>query len=163
TMDDKGRSAVGFEWDAIGQKAFYDLTANNRGKILAVVLDGEIRSAPQIRSTIGKRGIIEGGDKGWDEKELTTLIVILKAGALPAKRILAYTKRVGAQLGAQAVETGGIAIGGAMVAIVLFMIFYYRFRAGLVADIALILNVFLILGTMSMFGATLTLPGIAGI
>ncbi len=163
TMDDKGRSAVGFEWDSVGQRAFYDLTANNRGKILAVVLDGEIRSAPQIRSAIGKRGIIEGGDKGWDEKELTTLIVILKAGALPAKPILAYTKRVGAQLGAQAVEMGGIAIAGSMLAIVLFMIFYYRFRTGLVADIALVLNIFLILGTMSVFGATLTLPGIAGI
>lgn len=161
--DDKGRPCVGFEWNSVGTKAFYELSSNNKGNILAVVLDGEIRSAPVIRAAIGKKGIIEGGDEGWNPKELRSLIVILRAGALPAKPILAYTKRVGPQLGEQAKTLGGGAILGALLVVVVFMMVYYRVRTGFIADVALALNLFLILGTLAMFGGTLTLPGIAGI
>jgi SecD/SecF fusion protein len=162
-MDDKGRPCVGFTWGPIGRKKFFDLTSNNVGEQLAVVLDGELRSAPEIRGPIGKKGIIEGGQDGWDEKELLDLIIILKAGALPAKPVFAYSKRVGATLGQAAVTIGGLSICGSMFVVFLFMLYYYRVRSGLIADIALALNLFLIVGTLAMFDATLTLPGIAGI
>ncbi|RMG08318.1 MAG: protein translocase subunit SecD [Planctomycetota bacterium] len=162
-LDDKGRPCVGFTWGPVGARLFYEMTSKNVGEQLAVVLDGEVRSAPEIRGPIGKRGIIEGGPKGWDEKELLDLIIILKGGALPAKPVFAYSKRVGAQLGQAAVTVGGGAIVGAMVVVVIFMLVYYGLRAGLIADIALVLNLVLILGTLAMFDATLTLPGIAGI
>ncbi|HBP18726.1 MAG TPA: hypothetical protein DEA08_13195 [Planctomycetes bacterium] len=166
-MDNKGLRCVGFTWGPVGRKRFYKLTSDNVNKNLAVVLDGKLRSAPVIRSAIGKKGIIEM----WDTKktplennsEINSLIVILKAGALPAKPIKAYGKKVGAQLGAKAVKLGSLAIVAALGVVVIFMLIYYGSRAGLIADIALALNLFLILGTLSMFEATLTLPGIAGI
>ena len=166
-MDNKGLRCVGFTWGPVGRKRFYKLTSDNVNKNLAVVLDGKLRSAPVIRSAIGKKGIIEM----WDTKktpvennsEINSLIVILKAGALPAKPVKAYGKKVGAQLGAKAVKLGSLAIVAALGVVVIFMLIYYGSRAGLIADIALALNLFLILGTLSMFEATLTLPGIAGI
>ncbi|MGE4142075.1 MAG: protein translocase subunit SecD, partial [Planctomycetota bacterium] len=166
-MDNNGLPCVGFNWGTQGKKAFYKLTSENVNKNLAVILDGKLRSAPVIKSAIGKHGIIEMWDRQKTQQqnnaEINGLIVILKAGALPAKPVLAYSKKVGAQLGHQAVKVGSLAILGALGVVVLFMIWYYGSRAGLVADIALGLNLFLIVGTLSMFGATLTLPGIAGI
>lgn len=163
TLDERGKAAVGFEWNAEGAKRFRELTSANVNRNLAVVLDGQIRSAPTIRSEIGKKGIIEGGDQGWNETELTSLIVTLKAGALPAKPVFAYRKDVGAQLGQAAVTIGGVATIASLIGIMLFMLWYYGVRAGMVANIAMALNVYLLLGTLAMFGATLTLPGIAGI
>jgi SecD/SecF fusion protein len=166
-MDNSGLPCVGFNWGSQGRKLFYKMTSENIGKNLAVVLDNKLRSAPVIRGAIGKRGIIEMYDKNKDRKtndsEINSLIVILKAGALPAKPVKAYGKKVGAQLGHKAVRLGSLSIIGALSVVILFMVFYYGLRAGLIADIALALNLFLILGTLSMFGATLTLPGIAGI
>lgn len=163
TLDDRGKAAVGFEWNAEGAKKFRDLTSANVNRQLAIVLDGNIRSSPVIRSEIGKKGIIEGGDDGWDEKELTNLIVTLRAGALPAKPVFAYRKDVGAQLGQAAVWVGGVATSASLLMIMLFMCWYYGLRMGMVANIAMLLNVYLLLATLAMFGATLTLPGIAGI
>lgn len=162
-LDERGKAAVGFEWDSEGARKFRDLTSANVNRNLAVVLDGQIRSAPSIRSEIGKKGIIEGGDQGWNEAELTNLIVTLKAGALPAKPVFAYRKDVGAQLGQAAVWIGGVATAASLAGIMLFMLWYYGVRAGMVANLAMALNVYLLLGTLAMFGATLTLPGIAGI
>lgn len=162
-LDDRGKPAVGFEWNAEGAKKFRDLTSANVNRSLAIVLDGNIRSSPVIRSEIGKKGIIEGGDDGWDEKELTNLIVTLRAGALPAKPVFAYRKDVGAQLGQAAVWVGGVATSASLLMIMLFMCWYYGVRMGMVANIAMLLNVYLLLSTLAMFGATLTLPGIAGI
>ena len=162
TLDNDGRAAVGFTWNSEGKKKFLDLTEKNVGRQLAVVLDNEIRSAPSIRSAIGKRGIIEGGQKGWDEKELNSLIITLKGGALPAKPIFAYQKQVGAQLGRSAVQVGFYAMAGSLLAVMLFMAYYYGV-SGLVADVAMGLNILLILGVMALFEGTLTLPGIAGI
>ncbi len=162
-LDERGKAAVGFEWNSEGARKFRDLTAANINRNLAVVLDGNIRSAPSIRSEIGKKGIIEGGDQGWNETELTNLIVTLKAGALPAKPVFAYRKDIGAQLGQAAVWIGGVATLASLFGIMLFMLWFYGVRAGMVANIAMLLNLFLLLGTLAMFGATLTLPGIAGI
>ncbi|MCA8923942.1 MAG: protein translocase subunit SecD [Planctomycetes bacterium] len=163
TIDNNGLACVGFTWNSKGTQRFRNLTRKYKGKQLAVVLDGELHSAPVIRSEIGKKGIIEGGDDGWDRAELSNLIVTLKSGALPAKPIYAYRKQVGAQLGRAAVRIGGASIAGALAVIILFMFWYYGMRCGLVANIALVLNIILILGTLALFEATLTLPGIAGI
>ncbi|MCW8137640.1 MAG: protein translocase subunit SecD [Planctomycetota bacterium] len=163
TLDERGKPAVGFEWDSEGARKFRELTAAHIHRNLAIVLDGQLRSAPTIQSEIGRKGIIQGGEQGWDEKELTNLIVTLKAGALPAKPVFAYRKDVGAQLGQAAVSLGAIATVASLAAIMAFMLFYYGVRAGMVANIAMALNIYLLLGTLAMFGATLTLPGIAGI
>ncbi|MEZ6188858.1 MAG: protein translocase subunit SecD [Planctomycetota bacterium] len=163
TLDNNGLACVGFTWNSRGTSRFRALTRKYKNKQLAVVLDGELHSAPVIRSEIGKKGIIEGGEDGWDAAELSNLIVTLKSGALPAKPVYAYRKQVGAQLGRAAVRIGGLSIGGALLVIVGFMFFYYGLRCGLVANIALVLNIVLILGTLALFEATLTLPGIAGI
>jgi protein-export membrane protein SecD len=162
-QDQRGLPAVGFEWNAQGARQFYELTYNHKGRNLAVVLDGKLRSAPVIRSAIRRRGIIEGGDKGWDQKELTALIITLKAGSLPAKPVFAYRKHVGPQLGQAAVRIGKWSIGGALLIVVCFMLVYYNLKSGLIADIALALNLLLIIGVLALFKATLTLPGIAGI
>ena len=161
-MDSDGRAAVGFTWNSEGKREFLQLTEKNVGRQLAVVLDGEIRSAPEIKSAIGRRGIIEGGDKGWEEKELNGLIITLKGGALPAKPIFAYQKQVGAQLGRDAVRVGFIAMVAALAGVMLFMAWYYR-ASGMVANVAMGMNILLILGIMALFEGTLTLPGIAGI
>jgi len=163
TMDNNGLACVGFTWNSRGTRKFRTLTRKYKQKQLAVVLDGELHSAPVIRAEIGKKGIIEGGEDGWDRAELSNLIVTLKSGALPAKPIYAYRKQVGAQLGRAAVRIGGMSIAGALLVIVLFMFWYYGLRCGLVANIALVLNLVLIIGTLALFEATLTLPGIAGI
>lgn len=163
SMDEHGKAAVGFEWNSEGAKLFRDLTSPNKGRRLAVVLDGKIRSAPEIQEEIGKSGIINGGPQGWDEKELNALIIILKAGALPAKPVFAYRKHVGAQLGEAAESMGGIATAVSLGIIMLFLCWYYGLRAGMIANLAMLLNVFLLMATLALFGATLTLPGIAGI
>jgi SecD/SecF fusion protein len=163
SMDEHGKAAVGFEWNSEGAKLFRDLTSPNKGRRLAVVLDGKIRSAPEIQEEIGKSGIINGGPQGWDEKELNALIIILKAGALPAKPVFAYRKHVGAQLGEAAEAMGGIATIISLGIIMVFLCWYYGLRAGMIANLAMLLNVFLLMATLALFGATLTLPGIAGI
>ncbi|MBL4848630.1 MAG: protein translocase subunit SecD [Planctomycetes bacterium] len=165
--DSNNLPCVGFKWNSKGTKKFLKLTTTYVKKNLAVVLDGKLESAPTIRQAIGKNGIIEMYDnkKTLDENnsDINSLVVILKAGSLPAKPIKAYSKEIGAQLGNKAKNLGTISIGLALLLVVIFMAVYYHLRSGMVANIALGLNLFLIFGTLSMFGATLTLPGIAGI
>lgn len=165
--DSNNRPCVGFEWNSKGTKRFLKLTTTYVKKNLAVVLDGKLESAPTIRQAIGKSGIIEmyDGKKSAEQNdsEINSLVVILKAGSLPAKPIKAYSKEIGAQLGATATKLGSASIGLALLVVVIFMAVYYHLKSGFVANVALGLNLFLIFGTLSMFGATLTLPGIAGI
>ncbi|MBI3725361.1 protein translocase subunit SecD, partial [bacterium] len=156
------RPAVGFDWNSTGKTKFYEMTSNNVGRQMAIVLDGVAQSAPVIKSAIGESGIIEGGASGFSEDEVKRLIVILKAGALPAKPVFQYEQKVGATLGQAALLVGGIATLASMVLVLGFMVFYYK-AGGLIANIALALNILLLLGSLAMFGATLTLPGIAGI
>jgi SecD/SecF fusion protein len=161
-MDSAGRPAVGFVWNSTGRNKFYDMTSNNVGRPMAIVLDGIVQSAPVIRSAIGESGIIEGGASGFQEDEVKRLVVILKAGALPGKPIFEYGQEVGATLGDAAVTVGKIATIVSMALVLGFMVFYYK-QGGIIANVALVLNILLLLGTLAMFGATLTLPGIAGI
>jgi preprotein translocase subunit SecD len=143
-----------------GARIFEAITGENVGRNLAIVLDGKVASAPVIREKIaGGNASITGN---FDIKEARDLAIVLRAGALPAPIKIIEERTVGPSLGRDSIRQGVISlmVGGALV--VLFMAFYYR-GAGIVADVALILNVVLLLALLGAFGATLTLPGIAGI
>ncbi len=159
-----GTKAVQFTFDLAGGRLFSKLTrAENVGKTLSVMLDGRIISAANLRATIGRTGTITMGDKAT-MKDFNYLVDTLNAGSLPAQ--LAdepiSEQTVGPQLGAQNLKDGLTACGLGLVIVAIFLICYY-YLAGVVAFIAVSFNVVLILGVMAMFGATFTLPGVAGI
>jgi protein-export membrane protein SecD len=162
-FDQFRRPIVSFELDNQGAKRFSALTGANINKPLAIVLDDRVESAPEIRSRIRDKGQIElSGDASWDDARL--LAVVLKAGALPAKVNIIQNSVVGPSLGQDSISKGSTAAVIGLVAVLIFMFFYYRL-SGLIADFALFLNFLFILGFMIIPGinATLTLPGIAGI
>ncbi len=155
-----GYPHVSLEFNKDGGKLFADVTGANIDRNLAIVLDGIVQSAPVIRSRIPDgRAIIEGNFNSDDAKLLAT---VLRAGALPAPVRIIEERTVGPSLGDDSIKKGfSSALIGVFV-VVLFMFIYYGF-SGLIADIALILNFFILMGIMSYFQFTLTLPGIAGI
>ena len=143
-----------------GAETFEEITGANVGRRLAIVLDNTVYSAPVIRDRIGGgHASITGG---FDIKEARDLAIVLRAGALPAPVTIAEERTVGPSLGRDSIEQGTMSfiIGGVLV--VVFMVVYYNL-AGLLADLALALNILLLLAALAMFDATLTLPGIAGI
>jgi len=143
-----------------GAREFEAITSENVGRNLAIVLDGKVFSAPVIREKIaGGRASITGS---FDIKEARDLAIVLRAGALPAPIKIAEERTVGPSLGRDSIRQGvlSLLVGGVLV--VLFMAFYYR-GAGLLADAALVLNIIFMMAILAAFGATLTLPGIAGI
>ena len=143
-----------------GARIFERVTAENVGRRLAIVLDNVVRSAPVIRERIpGGEAQITGG---FTYEEAADLAIVLRAGALPAPVEIIQNITVGPTLGRDSIQKGLMSglLGG--VAVLLFMIIYYRF-SGFIADVALILNVLFLLAVLSLFRATLTLPGIAGI
>jgi preprotein translocase subunit SecD len=151
---------VALEFDDIGAKLFEQITGANVKKRLAIILDDNVYSAPVIQERIGGgRAQITGR---FDMKEAGDLAIVLRAGALPAPVKILEQRSVGPSLGQDSIRKGIIStlISAAMVA--LFMIFYYRV-SGAIADIALILNILFVMGTLAIFRATLTLPGIAGL
>ncbi len=151
---------VALEFTDRGARIFARVTEENVGKRLAIVLDDVVRSAPVIREKIpGGQAQITGS---FTYEEAADLAIVLRAGALPAPVKVIQNITVGPSLGRDSIKKGLISglIGAA--AVMLFMIVYYRF-SGLVADVALILNVLMLLAVLSLFRATLTLPGIAGI
>ena len=155
-----GSPIINFELSAFGGKVFGDYTAKNVGTRLAVVLDGKVFSAPVIRERIGGgSGQISGG---FSVEEAGNVAIALRSGALPAPVIVLEKRSVGPSLGAESIQASLIALISRFIAVVIFMMVYYR-RAGIVANIALIVNIFIIIAVMAMFGATLTLPGMAGI
>ena len=159
-FDQNGRPAVSFRFNPTGARKFGDYTAANVGSPFAIVLDGEVISAPVIQSHIsGGSGIITGN---FGVEESTNLAVLLRAGALPAGLEFLEERTIGPELGADSIEAGKIACIVAFVLVLVFMFLSYG-TFGLFANIALIINVGLIFGLLSMIGATLTLPGIAGI
>jgi preprotein translocase subunit SecD len=159
-FDQNGRPAVSFRFNPTGARKFGDYTAANIGNPFAIVLDGEVISAPVIQSHIpGGSGIITGN---FNVEDSTQLAVLLRAGALPAGLEFLEERTVGPELGADSIEAGKIACLVAFVLVLAYMIASYG-RFGLFANIALIINVGLIFGLLSLIGATLTLPGIAGI
>jgi len=159
-FDQNGRPAVSFRFNPTGARKFGDYTADNIGNPFAIVLDGEVISAPVIQSHIpGGSGIITGN---FSVEESTQLAVLLRAGALPAGLEFLEERTVGPELGADSIEAGKLACIVAFVLVLAYMVASYG-RFGIFANIALIINVGLIFGLLSLIGATLTLPGIAGI
>ena len=151
---------VSVDFNAAGARAFSELTDANVGKRLAIVLDGNVHSAPQIRERIPSgRAQITGG---FSTDEATDLAIVLRAGALPAPVQVLEERTVGPSLGADSIRQGMIAIFASTALVFVFMLVYYRL-SGLIADVALGLNLLLLMATMAGFHATLTLPGIAGI
>jgi protein-export membrane protein SecD len=152
--------AISFEFDAAGARRFGDATRENVGKPFAIVLDNKVISAPVIREAItGGRGEITGS---FTVQSASDLALLLRAGALPAPITILEERTVGAQLGADSIHAGALAsIVGVVLVIVFMFLFYGLF--GIFADVALLFNLCLMLGALSLLGATLTLPGIAGI
>lgn len=159
-FDQNGRPAVSFQFDARGARAFGDYTARNIGAPFAIVLDGKVISAPVIQSHIpGGSGIITGN---FTVEEANRLAVLLSAGALPASMTFLEERTIGPELGQDSIDAGRVAAVIAMVAVSLFLIASYGLF-GVFAVMSLGLNMAMIFGILSAIGATLTLPGIAGI
>ncbi|MDX1808853.1 MAG: protein translocase subunit SecD [Sulfurospirillaceae bacterium] len=151
---------INFTLNSEGAKIFGDYTAKNVGNHLAIVLDNVVYSAPVIRERIGGgSGQISGG---FSVKEAHDVAIALRSGALLAPVTLLEKRSVGPSLGADSIKASLISLVVGFVLVVLFMIMYYG-MAGVIADIALIVNLFLVVAIMALFGATLTLPGMAGI
>jgi preprotein translocase subunit SecD len=151
---------VGIKFNAQGAKEFDRITGENVKKRLAIVLDGTVHSAPVIQERIS------GGDAQitgqFTMEEAKDLAIVLRAGALPAPVTILEERTVGPSLGQDSIDKGlwSTIIGGLLVMV--FMIVYYRL-SGIVANVALVMNIIIILGALAAFKATLTLPGIAGI
>ncbi|WP_170788849.1 protein translocase subunit SecD [Ruegeria lacuscaerulensis] len=159
-FDQNGRPAVNFRFNTSGARKFGDYTLENIGAPFAIVLDDEVISAPVIQSHIpGGSGIITGN---FTVEESTNLAVLLRAGALPAGLEFLEERTIGPELGQDSIDAGKVATIVAFVAVLVFMALSYGLF-GIFANIALILNVGLLFGLLSLIGATLTLPGIAGI
>lgn len=160
TFDQNGQPAVNFRFNTSGARKFGDYTAENIGSPFAIVLDDEVVSAPVIQSHIpGGSGIITGN---FTIEESTHLAILLRAGALPAGLEFLEERTIGPELGQDSIDAGKVATIVAFVGVLVFMALSYGLF-GLFANVALILNVALIFGFLSLIGATLTLPGIAGI
>ena len=160
SFDQNGRPAVNFRFNPSGARKFGDYTAENIGNPFAIVLDNEVISAPTIQSHIpGGSGIITGS---FSIEESTELAILLRAGALPAGLSFLEERTIGPELGADSIQAGKVACLVAFGAVLVFMAASYGLF-GLFANVALIINVGLIFGLLSGIGATLTLPGIAGI
>lgn len=156
------QQVVNFEFDAVGAQRFAELTNANQGRPLAIMLDGKVISAPNIRNAItGGRGFIEGD---FDDAELRYLSSTLSAGSLPAQlsEEPIMERSVGPQLGADNLRAAFFASVSGLLLTAVFMIIYY-YAAGVVAVIAVLLNLILLLGVMAALNATFTLPGVAGI
>lgn len=151
---------VSFSFDSVGARKFCNVTRDNIGKPFAVVLDNKVISAPVIRSAIcAGNGMIEGG---FTIKSANELAVLLRAGALPAKLTVLEERTVGPGLGQDAIEAGEEAAVLGLLLVLGFMTLSYG-RFGIYANIALLCNITMIFAALSLLGATLTLPGIAGI
>ncbi|MEO1490994.1 MAG: protein translocase subunit SecD [Pseudomonadota bacterium] len=155
-----GLPVVNFTFDNEGARKFGDFTTKHVGELFATVLDGVVITAPRIQSPIlGGSGFIEGN---FTVESATELGILLRSGALPASIEVEEERTVGPDLGADSIAAGKAATILAFVAVLVFMVAIYG-RFGVFANIALITNVALIFGFLSLIGATLTLPGIAGI
>src|SRR5688572_7817017 len=162
SQDPAGRPAVGFTLTAEGSRRFADLTANNIGKRLAIVLDGVVQSDPYIESRIDNHGIIQGGARGFTSEQARDLILVLRSGALPARTRISLEQYVGPTLGDDSIRAGIAASAIALGAVSAATVAYYR-KAGINAVVAMLFNLLILLATMALFQAPLTLPGIAGI
>lgn len=160
SFDQNGSPAVSFRFNTTGARKFGNYTAENIGAPFAIILDEKVISAPTIQSHIpGGSGIITGN---FGVEESTNLAILLRAGALPAGLVFLEERTIGPELGQDSIDAGKVATIIAFVAVLVFMFLSYGLF-GIFANIALIINVGMIFGLLSLVGATLTLPGIAGI
>jgi protein-export membrane protein SecD len=154
-------AVINFRFNGLGAKKFADATTRNVGKRFAIVLDGRVLSAPNIRTPItGGQGQISGSFTPESAKELADL---LEGGALPAPLKVQEQRTVGAELGKDAVEAGKLSTAIGFASIVAFMILAYGFLFGGISVLGLVLNLLLMVAAMTAWQATLTLPGVAGL
>ena len=154
------QTIVSFSLDRVGAKRFGKATSTGIGKQLAIVLDGKIISAPVIRDTIASgSGQISGG---FTFQSATDLSLLLRSGALPAPLNIIEERTVGPDLGQDSINAGIIALTIGFLLVIIFMFIKYKIF-GLITNVTLIINLFILLGVLTLFEATLTLPGIAGI
>ncbi len=155
-----GMPVVSFRFNTLGGRKFGEVTSSHVGERLAIVLDNEVISAPNIQGPItGGSGIITGN---FTTKSANDLALLLRSGALPAPLEVMEERTVGAGLGADSIHDGVVASIVGLIAVVVFMVAAYGLF-GIMVDITVLLNIVLMLGIMSFIGTTLTLPGIAGI
>jgi len=159
-FDEGNQPVINFELNGQGAKIFGDFTAKYVGKRMAVVLDNKVYSAPNIRERIGGGRVQISGR--FELSEAHDLAIALRSGSLLAPVYVMEKRSVGPSLGADSIRSSSIALASGFVLVIIFMFLYYGV-AGLIANVALVGNLFLILAVMSLFGATLTLPGMAGI
>jgi len=156
-----GEAEVSMSMNAEGAKIWARLTADNVGRSIAIVLDDYVYSYPRVNQEIrGGRSSITGGFTINEAKDLAN---VLKSGKLPAPAKIIQEEIVGPSLGQEAIDSGLRSFIISFIIVLIFMVFYYSHRGGLIADFALIANLFFIFGVLASFGATLTLPGIAGL
>jgi preprotein translocase subunit SecD len=160
SRDQGGQPSVSFTLTGEGGQRFYNFTSAHVGDGLAVVLDGKVQEVANIHEAIRDRGEISGGH--MSEQSSRDLSMILRSGALPAGIKYLNESVVGPSLGQDSINHGVMAAVIGMLAVLVFMLIYYR-GAGINADVALLLNLIILLGFMGYFGAVLTLPGIAGV
>jgi len=159
TTDQWGRPAVGFQFDSLGARQFAGLTETNRGRALAIILDGVLKSAPTIQERILGAGQITGN---FTQEQVNDMLNILRSGSLPMDIELLQESTVGPQIGRDSIRRGLEALAVAGLLVLIFIGVYY-IRCGMVADAALIFNLVLLVGVLCVLGAALTLPGMAGI
>ncbi len=159
STDENGQPAVRFILTSDGGRKFYSFTSGHVGDNLAVVLDNKVQEVAVIKEAIRDTGIINGR---FTQQQVQDLAMTLRSGALPAGIKYLEERTVGPSLGADSIKSGVQAAIAGMLAVLIFMLIYYRW-AGVNADVALIFNLIILLGFMGFFGAVLTLPGIAGV
>ena len=158
TLDEYNQPAVSFLLNGDGARKFGDITSQNIGRQLAIILDGRVYSAPRIESRITDEGRITGY---FSQEEAADLGLVLRSGALPASLTYLEERRVGPTLGADSVRAGILASVTGLLLVAFFMLVYYKL-AGINAILSVALNLLILLGVMAYLNATMTLPGIAG-
>lgn len=156
--DNPGKFQISFQWNAAAARKFGQVTESNIGKSMAIVLDDVVASAPTIQSKITSSGQITGN---FSAESAQDLAIALNSGSMPVPIQIAYKGIIGPSLGQDSIESGFKASVWGLALVILFMAVYYRL-GGLIANVALFLNGFILLATFAYFGLTLTLPGIAG-
>ena len=156
----EGKPAVSFRFNALGTRKFSQITKENIGKVFAIVLDGKVVTAPRINSVINQgSGVISGS---FTVQEANEVALLLRAGALPAPLKIIEERTVGPSLGSDSIRSGTIAsVAGLVFVAIIMAIFYGLF--GVIANIAMVINIAILFAILSLLQATLTLPGIAGI
>jgi preprotein translocase subunit SecD len=165
SWDEMGRPEVAFTMNRQGANMMEKLTGENVGRKMAVVLDEKITSAPVIESKIGERGRITMGGYGDPfklQQEVKDLVGVLRSGALPAPLKKSFETQVGATMGQDSIDKAKTSMGIGALAVILFMLIYYRV-AGFIANLAMTLNMLFMIAILAAFEASLTLPGIAGL